>query len=113
MKAKVVRLFVLTAAIASTLTVGARPGQNASKPAAKRVKLLGGILVPAIVFGGTSHGSTNPQLACIWEKRAMPASTSSMQRMIFILAASAVSTECRRLMIHAWATREWVPVGWL
>src|SRR6267378_916425 len=46
MKAKVVRLFVLTAAIASTLTVGARPGQNASKSAAKRVKLLGGILVP-------------------------------------------------------------------
>src|SRR2546427_4426824 len=46
MKTKVLRLFVLTAAIASTLTVSARPGQNASKPAAKRVKLLGGILVP-------------------------------------------------------------------
>src|SRR5882724_4930089 len=101
MKTKVVRLFVLTAAIASTLTVAARPGQNASKPAAKRVKLLGGILVPGDRLRWDIAWVTNPQLACIWEKRAMPVSTSSMQRMIFILAASAVSTDCRRLMIHA------------
>src|SRR6266850_637803 len=46
MNATVVRFFVLTAAIASTVTVGAGRAQNASKPAAKRVKLLGGILVP-------------------------------------------------------------------
>src|SRR5262245_53573213 len=46
MKTKRVRLFLLTAAIVSTLTLSVFAGQNASKPAAKRVKLLGGILVP-------------------------------------------------------------------
>ncbi len=46
MKAKVLSLFVLTAAIVSTLTLSALPRQNARKPAAKQVKLLGGILVP-------------------------------------------------------------------
>src|ERR1700755_3450163 len=46
MKAKVIRLFVLAAVISSTLALSELPGQNARKPGAKRVKLLGGILVP-------------------------------------------------------------------
>src|SRR5262245_3236358 len=46
MKTKLVRLFVITAAVVSTLSVNAFAGQNASKPAAKHMKLLGGILVP-------------------------------------------------------------------
>ena len=46
MKPNVVGLFVLTGAIALTLAVSAHTGQNANKPVAKPVKLLGGILVP-------------------------------------------------------------------
>ena len=46
MKAKVLALFVLTAAIASALSLSGLPRQNGRKPAARRVKLLGGILVP-------------------------------------------------------------------
>jgi hypothetical protein len=46
MKVKVFTLFVLTAAIVSTVTLSGLPRQNARKPAAKRVKLLGGILIP-------------------------------------------------------------------